>query len=264
MFTTSFKLYFGMAIGALVAAVTFGYTTGGNHTGPISLGWKGGVGNHVGYIILIGVAATSAFLGLLLVAFRDADPRAQAQLLGTDHVPAQRPAQPTYWPLFAMVGVAAVVLGLVLSSGIFVLGLGILAIVTFEWMMQAWADRATGDPTTNQELRDKIMQPIEVPVLATIAIIAVPLGASRVFLATSKSGAVVIASVVAALVLALGALVALRPRLSKNVLAGIVMVGAIGFIGAGIVAAAIGEREFHHGGHSSEHGSSGEHSGEGK
>jgi len=33
---------------------------------------------------------------------------------------------------------------------------------------------------------------------------------------------------------------------------------------AGIVAAAVGEREFHHGGHSSEHGSSGDHSGEGK
>ena len=37
MLTTGFKLYFGMALGALVAAITFGYTTGGNHTGPLSL-----------------------------------------------------------------------------------------------------------------------------------------------------------------------------------------------------------------------------------
>ena len=260
MFTTSFKLYFGMAVGALVAAVTFGYTTGGNHTGPLSLGWKGGVGNHVGYVILVGVAAACAFLGLLLVAFRDADPRSQAQLLGTDRVPAQRPAQPTYWPILAMIGVAAVLLGLVLSSGIFIVGLGILAIVAFEWMMQAWADRATGDPAANQELRNKIMQPIEVPVLATIAIVAVPLGASRVFLATSKMGAVWVAGIASTIVFAIAVLAAMRPRLSKNVRAGIVLLGAVAFIAAGIVAAAVGEREFHHAGH----GESGEHSGEGK
>jgi MFS family permease len=263
MFTTSFKLYFGMAIGALVAAITFGYTTGGNHTGPLSLGWKGGVGNHVGYVILIGVAVASGFLGLLLVAFRDADPRAQAQLLGTDHVPAQRPAHPSYWPLFAMLGVAAVVLGLVLSSAIFILGLAILAAVAVEWAMQAWADRATGDPEVNRDLRDKIMGPIEVPLLATIAIIAVPLGASRVFLATSKMGAVVIAGVASAVVLAVGVLVTMRPRLSKNARAGIVLAGAVLFIASGVVATAAGEREFHHlGGHGEEHG--GEHSGEGK
>lgn len=260
MFTTSFKLYFGMAVGALVAAITFGYTTGGNHTGPISLGWKGGVGNHVGYVLLIGTAAACAFLGLLLVAFRDADPKAQAELLGTDHVPAQRPAQPSYWPILAMVGVAAVLLGLVLSSAIFVIGLGLLAVIAVEWAMQAWADRATGDPATNRELRNKIMQPIEVPVLAAIAIVAVPLGASRVFLATSRIGAVWVAGIVATVVLALAVLVALRPRLSKNVLAGVVLVGALGFITAGIVAAAVGERTFHH----PVHEQGGDHSGEGE
>jgi MFS family permease len=264
MFTTSFKLYFGMALGALVAAVTFGYTTGGSHVGPPSLGWKGGVGNHVGYIILMGVAAASAFLGLLFVAYRDADPKAQAQLLGTDHVPAQRPAQPTYWPLLAMVGVGTAVLGLVLSTAIFVVGLGILAIVTFEWAMSAWADRATGDPVANRELRDRIMQPIELPVVATLAIVAVPLGVSRVFLASSKLGAVWIASIVAAVVLGLGVLAAMRPRLSKNVLAGIVLVGALGFITAGVVATAVGEREFHHAGDEAGHDEGGDHSGEGK
>ena len=132
MLTTGFKLYFGMCLGALVAAVTFGYTTGGNNTGPISLGWKGAVGNQSGYLILIGVATACGFLGLVLVAFRDADPRAAAQLLGVDQVPAQRPTQPSYWPLVAMFGVAAVLLGLVLSSEIFVAGLGVLAIVAIE------------------------------------------------------------------------------------------------------------------------------------
>jgi len=214
----------------------------------------------VGYTILMGVAGTCAFLGLLFVAYRDADPKAQSELLGTDHVPAQRPAEPSYWPLVAMLGVAAVVLGLVLSSAIFVLGVAMLTIVAFEWAMTAWADRATGDPATNRELRDRIMQPIELPVVATLAIIAVPLGASRVFLASSKMGAVWIAAIVSAIVLALGALAAFKPRLSKNVLAGIVLVGALGFVTAGVVATAMGEREFHHVGHDE----GGDHSGEGK
>ena len=246
MLTTGFKLYFGMCVGALVAAVTFGYTTGGNNTGPLSLGWKGSVGNHTGYLILVGVAASCGFLGLLLVAFRDADPRAAAELLGVDQVPAQRPTQPSYWPIVSMFGVAAVLLGLVLSSAVFVIGLALLLVVAIEWTMQAWADRATGDPVVNRELRDRVMQPIELPVVAALAIVAVPLGASRVFLSSSRIGAVWVAGIVATAVLAIGVLVALRPRLSRNIVAGIVLVGGLAFITAGITAAAIGEREFHH------------------
>jgi hypothetical protein len=238
-----------MAVGALVAAITFGYTTGGNNTGPLSLGWKGAVGNQTGYLILIGVALGFGFLGLLLVAFRDADPRAAAELLGVEQPPSQLPTQPSYWPLIAMFAVAALVLGLVLSSAIFVVGLVLLAVVAVEWAMQAWADRATGDPVANRELRDRVMHPIEVPVAAALGIAAVPLGASRVLLSSSRIGAVWVAAVIATVVLAIAALVALRPRISKNVVAAIVLVGGLAFIAAGITAASIGERNFeHHGG----------------
>ena len=249
MLTTSFKLYFGMAVGALVAAVTFGYTTGGNNTGPLSLGWKGAVGNQTGYLILIGVAVTCGFLGLLFVSFRDADPTAAAAALGVDQPPAQLPTQPSYWPLIAMFGVAALALGLVLSSAIFLVGVGLLTIVAIEWAMQAWADRATGDPQTNRELRDRVMHPIEVPVVAALAIAAVPLGASRVLLSSSRIGAVWVASVVAAIVLGVAVFVALKPRISKNIVAAIVLFGGLAFIAAGVTAAVIGERDFeHHGG----------------
>ena len=246
MLTTSFKLYFGMAVGALVAAITFGYTTGGNNTGPLSLGWKGSVGNVGGYTLLIGVAAVCAFLGLLFISFRDADPQAAAELLGVDQVPAQRPTQPSYWPLIAMFGVAAMLLGLVLSTALFVAGAILSGVVVAEWTMQAWADRATGDPVANRELRDRVMQPIELPVLAAIAIVAVPAGASRVLLSSSRIGAVWVAGSIAVVVLAVAVLVALRPRISKNIVAGIVLIGGLAFIAAGITAAAIGERTFHH------------------
>jgi hypothetical protein len=257
MLTTSFKLYFGMALGALVAAITFGYTTGGSNTGPLSLGWKGAVGNQTGYLILIGAAMSFGFLGLLFVSYRDADPQAAAHMLGVDQPPSQVPTQPSYWPLIAMFGVAAVVLGLVLSTAIFVAGLGILAIVAIEWAMQAWADRATGDPQANRELRDRIMHPIEVPAIAALAIVAVPLGASRVLLSTSRMGAVWVASIIAVVVLAIAALLATKPRISKNVVAAIVLFGGLAFIIGGITAASIGERNFeHHGG--TEHPAEGE------
>ena len=258
MLTTSFKLYFGMAVGALVAAITFGYTTGGSNTGPISFGWKGAVGNHTGYLILIGVAAASAFLGILFVSFRDADPQAAAELLGVDQPPSQVPTQPSYWPLIAMFGVAALVLGLVLSSAIFIIGIGILAIVAIEWAMQAWADRATGDPRTNRELRDRIMHPIEVPVVAALAIAAVPLGASRILLSSSRIGAVWVASIVATVVLAVAVLLVLKPRISKNIVASIVLIGGLAFIAGGITAAVIGERDFAHHGEDTEHPAEGE------
>jgi hypothetical protein len=146
----------------------------------------------------------------------------------------------------------------VLSSLIFVVGLALLGIVAVEWAMQAWADRATGDPQANRELRDRVMHPIEVPVVAALAIVAVPLGASRVFLSSSRIGAVWVASIVATVVLAVAALIALRPRVSKNIVAGIVLIGGLAFIAGGITAAAIGERDFEHHGEGTEHPAEGE------
>ena len=46
MLTTGFKLWFGLCVAMVAAAIFAGYTTGGTETGPISLGWKGGIGNH--------------------------------------------------------------------------------------------------------------------------------------------------------------------------------------------------------------------------
>ncbi|MCP4792144.1 MAG: hypothetical protein GY882_02240, partial [Actinomycetia bacterium] len=53
MLTTGFKLWFGIFVAALGAAVFAGYTSGGDETGPISFAWKGTVGNHVSYGLLM-------------------------------------------------------------------------------------------------------------------------------------------------------------------------------------------------------------------
>ncbi|HVN51823.1 MAG TPA: hypothetical protein VMT43_10345, partial [Acidimicrobiales bacterium] len=82
--TISLRLYVSFALAALLGAYVVGVTS--QHSsiidqviGPIDLGWKGGVGNHLAYTLLVGVAIVAALVGTLLTAFRDADASAQAQ-----------------------------------------------------------------------------------------------------------------------------------------------------------------------------------------
>lgn len=249
MLTTGFKLYVGYFVGAVAAAVVFGYTTGGNHLGPLTAGYKGSVGDHLGYTVLLVTGLLAGAMAVLMIAFRDAGPKAAAELLGVgvDTVPDQRPVGPSYWPLIGAVGAGTLVIGLVVNAAVFVLGAVILAVVAIEWAMQAWADRATGDPEVNRELRDRIMGPIELPVLAALAIVAVPLAASRLFLTVTAFGAVWVATALAGVVFVAAVIITMRPRLSRNVVAGMVLVGAVALIASGIVAAVVGQRDFHHG-----------------
>ena len=69
MLSTGFKLWFGLCVLMVAAAIFAGYTTGGTETGPISLGWKGGVGNHVVYTLLMIGAASMAVIGIVTQAF---------------------------------------------------------------------------------------------------------------------------------------------------------------------------------------------------
>src|SRR5690606_34766280 len=108
--------------------------------------------------------AGSVFLGLVSVAFRDASPSAQAELAGTEVVPAVTPpAHPAFWPVLAALGATLVVLGLVISNVMFVAGFLVLLVALIEWMVLAWSDRATGDPDTNRLVRNRVMGPWEVP-----------------------------------------------------------------------------------------------------
>jgi hypothetical protein len=254
MITTGSKFFYAVAGVLLVAAVVYGYATGGGEVGPLSLGYKGGVGDHVGYGILLAAAAASAFAGFCTTAFRDADPEAGAALLGTEAPPAVAPPGTSFWPVVGAFGVALVVVGVVLSNVFFVVGLIALGAVAVEWTMQAWADRATGDPAVNREIRNRIMLPIEVPIAGALIVLVVVLGYSRVFLAVSKLNAVWIALALALLVFGVGSLLSLRPRIRTDLVAGLLAVAAVVTIGAGIFGAVTGEREFeHHGDEAEEH-----------
>lgn len=257
MFTPGFRLFAGFAAAGFVAMFVYAVASGGDGTidyfgfvdasawvGAISFGWKGGIGDHLGYFVLLFFVIAAAWIAGMLVAFRDADPEAVAELNSGALPPAQGPTSPNYWPLVGGFGVAVAIIGLALEAAIFIVGLLLILAATFEWMMSAWADRATGDPTANQELRDRIMKPIEVPVLSAIGIAVVVLAMSRVFLAVSKEWAVWVAVAVSAVVfLAAVAMVAVD-KLNKNLVAGVLSVGAIALLAGGVVSASVGEREF--------------------
>ncbi len=251
MLTTGFKFFFGLFVALLGAALVYGYASGGNHTGPISLGWKGGVGDHIGYGVLVTMAFTALGASLVLVAFRDADAAAQADLQGVDDVPSEPQAGSSWWPTVAALGAGTVVIGLVLHAVVFGIGLVIIALALVEWTMDAWADRATGDPAANKALRNRIMAPIEIPIVGALAIGVVVLASSRILLTVSALGAVIVAGVVASLILLGAILYASRPGAARRLTGVLGVVGVLVLLVVGILSAIRGERDFHH--HEPEH-----------
>lgn len=260
MFTTGFKYFFGIGVALVTAGVVYGYTSGGNHMGPLSLGWKGGVGDHLGYGILLILGFLAMGLGLTLIAFRDADATAQAQYLGVARVEPTHPVTASFWPVVGAFGVATMAVGLVLNTAVFITGLVIVGAVAAEWMMDAWSDRVTGDPEANRALRNRIMAPLEIPAAGAAAVALIVLAMSRVFLNASKLGAVWIATAVAIVIMAVAILATSGRRIvNRNVVAGTVLFLGVVVLGWGVWAAVDGEREFeeHH------HEESGDHADEG-
>jgi hypothetical protein len=134
----------------------------------------------------------------------------------------------------------------------------VLGVVLVEWAVQTWADRATGDPDTNRRIRNRLMNPIEYPAAGVLALAVLAVAFSRVFLALSSEAAVWIALAAAVAIIGGGFVIASRPRISPNVVVGLLVVGALVVIGIGVAAGVAGTREFH------EHEEEGDHGGEGE
>lgn len=261
MFTWGSKYLFGVTAASLLGAVVYGLITGGGLIGVLSIGYKGGVGEHAGYAVLLALAAATAGLGVLNVIVRDADVEAGGEggalAIGT-------PRKAAYWGPMAAFGVACLVVGVSVSRAFFALGAAVLAVVALEWAVQAWSDRATGDEAVNAAMRDRLIAPLEVPLMAVLGIAVVVLGVSRVLLAVSKTGSVIVAAVVAAVIFLLANFMA-RAKLSRSAITGIVAVIVVAVLAGGILGAAKGERKFgHETGHEQEQESGAAGQGEGQ
>lgn len=263
MFTPGFKLFFGLFAFLFTAAFVFGVATQlqvdgltvkevldekgivSVVSGPASVGWKGGVGNHLGYSILLTAAVACLFVSLVLTAYRDADPEAEAQAVRADSVPLTRaPAGTSYAPIVGAFAVALLALGWVRSKPALYAGIGLLVITAGAWTIRAWAERATGDDEVNHAIYKRIVDPIRVPLFGVIAIAFVVGGFSRIMLAVpDKNWSSVVFGVVGLVFFAGVVAVGLRPRVHRGILAALLVVGALGILGGLVWGTVSGPRE---------------------
>jgi hypothetical protein len=234
MFTTGSKLFFGFASLSAVAALLFLLTSGD--------------GQLLGFGTLAGLCLVFLFLGGLLLAFRDANPNA-AQIAALSAADAEGGhATPrissSAWPLLFAFGVLVSAFGLVLDPRVFLLGLVLSVVGTIEWAVQAWADRASDDPAFNSQLRAQIMRPFEFPIFGLVGGAFVVIGFSRIMLAASEHGSVIIFGVVALLVFVSAILVSTVPKAGKTLVSVLLLLGGLGVLAGGVAGAASGERVF--------------------
>lgn len=232
MITTGSKLWFAVTGLAVVALAAYG----------IASDWE-----KAGTYALAALLVAAMVLGITTLLARDGEVEARtepAEAAETADLVVTPPTPSSVWPVAAAFGAAVTIVGLAGGNALFYVGLGVLAVVLVEWMVQGWSERATGDPAYNRQLRNQVMFPFEVPLAGAIVIAIVVISFSRVLLAVSKTGSVVIAIVVASAVLAVATLLSSRPRVSPSVLTGILVVGALAVLGSGVVGAVVGERHF--------------------
>lgn len=256
MFTTGSKWFFGLAAAAFVGALVYGGATNPSEvgmatfTGVLTLGYKGGVGDHVGYAILMAIAGASLFLGTVSAVTRDGSVEAGVAALELETVPeVEAPARGSYWPIIGAFGVGCLALGAATDVLLVILGLAILGAVVFEWAITAWADRATGDPEVNARIRRRVMLPVEVPVMGALGVGVFVLAVSRMLLALPKAGVYILFGLVPTAVLVLAFVLAAKPRINRSVVAGLCVVGGLAVLAGGVVSAIVGPREIepHHG-----------------
>lgn len=275
MFTPGVRLFAGLAVVGLIGMVVTGVSTCfpadwswtppqlhckgeqgiiDSILGPLTVGWKGGVGNHTVYAFFFALFGLSTAMAGIMAAFRDADPESLAEVAHVETAPvADPPRHASYWPLLSAFAAGTMVVGLAVNTALFLAGVFALVIIGMEWAVRTWAENATGDPNLNEEYRERLAGVLEIPGLAALAIGAFVMAGSRVLLAVDATTAVIIAGA-ASFVLLLGfSVLAYYPRAGRSIASIFAVLAGIIVIGSGIFAAAIGEREFEHHGPKAEH-----------
>jgi hypothetical protein len=191
----------------------------------------------IGATALFGLVAVGIFLVWMALYTRDAENVAEAESGANAAVPS-----PSMWPLVAVIGAVMMLVGTVTTEVVFILGMVAVAASFVEWMIQAWADRASSEPAYNASVRKKILNPIEFPVIATLGLAVVILSFAQIMLAVERSAGAVIFMVLASWVLAAGTLFALRPGLKKGIVTTVAVVGSVGIVAAGVLATSAGLR----------------------
>ncbi len=229
MFTTGSKLFIGGTVLSLVGALVFGVSTGG----PTGL---------LGTVALVSVGLVFAFLAGINFFNRDGNVSAMEPGIDRTAPAAQRPVNRSMWPLVAAVGVGGLVVGSVSRPVVFKVAVVVLLAAIVEWMVQAWAERASADAAFNDSIRKRILHPLEFPILATVVVAGVLYGFSRIMLTINKDAGRWVFIALGAVVVAAGFVIAGKRGMSKSTIAGVASVGAVALLGVGVVSALQGQR----------------------
>ena len=228
MFTTGSKLLIGSAALAWLSAAVYGVAQEGA----------------LGTIGLISVAVALSLLAGLDIFIRDANVSATDDVSFVAAPAAQATARPSLWPLLIAIGATMMALGLATLPAVFILGIAVIAAGAIEWIFSSWSERASADPEFNDDVRDVMADPLQVPVAGAIVFAIIVYSFSRVMLGLpSKSSTVVAFAVVGSIALALGVFIALRRATSTVVVTGLCSVGLIALIASGAAYGFSGERE---------------------
>lgn len=227
MFTTGSKFFFGAAAIAAVAAIVFAGSSGD----PF----------YAGLFVLVGLMVVATFLGGVVSAFRDATRPASA---GPDVLLTTNQAAPnSLWPLAVAFAAGVTAIGIAVDRRAFLLGLVGLLVLGMEWVVQAWTDGASGDPTYNRSVRNRYMHALEYPVLGALGVGFVGFLFSRVMLTLNENGAVIVFVLLGALILGGAVVLAQAPALARKALPAFLAVGAAALLAAGVVGIARGESD---------------------
>lgn len=232
MFTTGSKLFIGSSVLAIVAAVAFGVSYDG------AAAWTAAIG-------LISVSIALLFLMAINFWVRDSNVSGMDSDATTTSAAAQERPSNSMWPAVGALGGALVAIGLVATPVVFKAGIVVLLIALFEWLVQAWSDRASSDRRFNASVRGRIMHPLEFPVLGAVGLTVIIYSFSRIMLFLSKESGPAVFVILAALITLGGFLFASRPTLKASVVAGICTIATLGLVSTGAVMAIDGEREMH-------------------
>jgi hypothetical protein len=230
MFTTGSKLLIGSAFAAAVFATVYGVTQGGA----------------LGTIGLISAAVGLALLAGINVFVRDSNVSAMDHDAFEASAAARNSAGPSVWPLLIGLGATTITLGLITNRTFFILG--VIAVIAggLGWLVQSWSEHVSADRAYNNRARQVMLDPLELPIVAAAGAGVIVYAFSRVMLGLPNKTATVIAfSVVAALVLLVGAVVGLKRGASRTALTGTFGLAAVALVAGGAIAGLSGERETH-------------------
>src|SRR4051794_20814275 len=226
MITTGMKLMIGGVIVTAVAAWTYGFPRGG------TLGTTG----------LIFAFGSFLLLAVVTIAIRDANVSSMDPTAATESAAARPAPESSPWPVVGAIGAAVLAVGLVTYPVVFVFGIVILLATMIEWMVEAWAERASADVEYNGEIRERVANPAEFPVLAALVLVVVVYSFSRIMLWLSESSGPVLFGSLAALVLGGGFLFAYQPRLDRRVVRSVGAMALVALVASGAAAAVAGQR----------------------